>query len=148
MRMRQLQISLLVVAYKIFTRIFYNRLGKYAESIIGEYQCGFRPGRSTTDHIFNIRQLLEKSYEYNVDHEHLFIDFRQAYDSIHRPSMWQILREFGVPMKLINLIKMCINNSQCKVKVGNKTSDPFHTNSGLRQGAFFLRSCSASLWKK
>ena len=48
--------------------------------------------------------------------------------------MWQILREVGIPLKLINLIKMCLDNSQCKVRIGNRTSDPFHTKSGLRQG--------------
>ena len=47
-------ISLLSVAYKVFTKIIYNRLLKYTEDIIGEYQCGFRPGRSTIDHIFSI----------------------------------------------------------------------------------------------
>ena len=127
-------ISVLAVAYKILTKIIYNRLLKYTEDIIGEYQCGFRPGRSTIDHIFSIRQILEKCYEYNVNHEHLFIDFRQAYDSIHRPSMWQILKEFGIPKKSIKMIQICTHNSRSKVKLGNKMSEPFQTVSGLRQG--------------
>ena len=37
----------------------------YAKEIIGDYQCGFRRNRSTTDHIFCIRQVLEKKWEYN-----------------------------------------------------------------------------------
>ena len=31
-----------------------------AEEIMGHYQCGFLHNRSTTDHVFCIRQILEK----------------------------------------------------------------------------------------
>jgi hypothetical protein len=41
------------------------RLTPYAEEIIGDHQCGFRYNRSTTGHIFCIRQILEKKWEYN-----------------------------------------------------------------------------------
>ena len=56
-------ISLLNVTYKALSGILYNRLTVYAEEILGEYQCGFRANRSTTDHIFTIRQTQEKAYE-------------------------------------------------------------------------------------
>ena len=39
---------------------FYPRLTAYAEEIVRYHQCGFRRNRSTTDHIFCIRQVLEK----------------------------------------------------------------------------------------
>lgn len=42
-------ISLLNVAYKILSNILYSRLVKYTEEILGNYQCGFRPGRSTVN---------------------------------------------------------------------------------------------------
>ena len=53
----------------------------YANEIIGEYQSGFRRNRSTVDHIFSIRQMLEKKWEYNKDIYQLFIGFEKAYDS-------------------------------------------------------------------
>ena len=52
-------IALLNIAYKIFANILHRRLLSYMESIVGEYQGGFREGRSTTDQLFNIRQILE-----------------------------------------------------------------------------------------
>jgi hypothetical protein len=58
-------ISLLSTTYKILSNILLLRLTPYAEEITGEHQCGFRHNRSTTDHIFCIRQILETKWEYN-----------------------------------------------------------------------------------
>jgi len=53
-------ISLLPTTYKILPNILLSRLIPYAEEVIGDHQCGFRRNGSTTDHIFCIRQILEK----------------------------------------------------------------------------------------
>jgi hypothetical protein len=39
------------------------------------------------------------------------IDFKQAYDSNSREVFYNILIEFGVPMNLVRLIKMCLNEN-------------------------------------
>ena len=56
-------ISLLPTSYKILSNILLSRLIPYAKEIIGDHQCGFRRNRSTIDHIFCIRQILEKKWE-------------------------------------------------------------------------------------
>jgi hypothetical protein len=53
-------ISLLPPTYKILSNILPSRLIPYGEETTGDHQCGFRRNRSTTDHIFCIRQILEK----------------------------------------------------------------------------------------
>jgi hypothetical protein len=53
-------ISLLSAIYKIVSYIFLSRLTPNAEEIIGVHQCGFGCNRSTVDHIFCIRQILQK----------------------------------------------------------------------------------------
>jgi hypothetical protein len=83
-----------------------SRLTPYAEEIIGDYQCGFRHNKSTIDHIFSIRQILEKKWEYNKAVHQLFIDFKKGYDSVRREVLYNILIEFGIPMKLVRLIKV------------------------------------------
>ena len=60
-------ISLLPTTYKMLSNILLSRLIPYAKEIIGDYQCGFRHNRSTTDHIFCIRQAIEKKWEYNEE---------------------------------------------------------------------------------
>jgi hypothetical protein len=77
-------ISLLSTTYQILSNVLLSRLTPYAEEIIGEHQCGFRRNRSTSDHIFCIRQILETKWEYNEAVHQLFIDFKKAYDSVWR----------------------------------------------------------------
>jgi len=66
-----------------------------------DHQSGFRHNRSTADHIFCIRQILEKKWEYNEAVHQLFIDFKKPYDSVRREVLYNILIEFGIPMKLV-----------------------------------------------
>jgi hypothetical protein len=77
-------ISSLSTSYKILSNILLSRLIPYADEIIGDHQGGFLRNRSMTDQIFYIRQILEKKWEYNGTVHQLFIDFKQAYDSIRR----------------------------------------------------------------
>jgi sorting nexin-29 len=58
------QISLLCVAYKIFSNILFNRLVPYVKTTIGDYQCGYHQERSTIDEIFTVCQILEKFSEH------------------------------------------------------------------------------------
>jgi hypothetical protein len=104
-------ISLLSATYKILCNVLLSRLTPYAEEIIGDHQCGFRRNRLTTDHIFCICQILEKKWEYNEAVHQLFIDFKKAYDLVRREALYNILIEFGIPMKLVRLVKMCLNET-------------------------------------
>src|SRR5262249_17782791 len=121
-------------AYKVLAEILYIRLQIYAEEITGDYQCGFRRGRSTTDQIFIIRQIMEKAWEYTATIHHLFLDFKQAYDSIDRQRLFGNMEECGIPKKLINLTKATLTDNKCKVLILNVQSDPFDINTRLRQG--------------
>jgi len=73
-------ISILATTYKILSNILLSRLIPYAGEIISDHKCGFQRNSSTTDHIFCIRQTLEKKLEYNEAVLQLFIDYRKAYD--------------------------------------------------------------------
>jgi hypothetical protein len=103
-------ISLLSTTYKILSNAL-SRLSLYLEEIIEDHQCGFRRNRSTTVEIFCIRQILEKKWEFNETVHQLFIDFKKAYDSVRREVLYNILIEFGIPMKSVRLIKMCLNET-------------------------------------
>jgi hypothetical protein len=71
-------ISLLCTTYKMFSNILFKRLAPYVEDVISDYQYGFCQGRSTSNQIFNLRQVLEKCNKFGTETYHLFMHFRAA----------------------------------------------------------------------
>jgi len=63
-----------------------------------------------------------------------FIDFKRAYDSVRREVLYNILIEFDIPMKLVRLIKMCLNETYRRVWVGKLLSDMFPVRNGFKEG--------------
>jgi hypothetical protein len=117
----------------MLSNILLSRLIPYADKIIGDHQCGFRHNRSTNQ-IFYIRHILEKTWEYKGTVHQLFIDFKKAYDSVRREALYNILIEFGIPRKLMGLIKMCLNETCSRVRISKNLSDKFTIENGLKQG--------------
>jgi len=66
--------------------------------------------------------------------DQLFIDFKKPYDSVRRKVLYNILIEFGIPKKLVRLIKMCLTETYSRVREGKNLSDMFPIRNGLKQG--------------
>ena len=101
-------ISLLSVAGKILAKVLLNRLQLLSESIIPETQCGFRPGRGTTDMIFSARQVQEKCREQGRDLCLAFIDLTNAFDSVNREALWTCLARLGCRCRNSTQDQMCV----------------------------------------
>ena len=61
---------------KIYERILDRRVR--GETLKGDEQFGFMPGRSTTDAMFALRQLLEKYGEKQRELHLIFIDLKKS----------------------------------------------------------------------
>jgi hypothetical protein len=99
------------ITYKIFTTILAKYIEPFAENILREHQCGFWKGRSITDHMFTIWQVLEKYYEQNINIHQLYTDFTQAFDIINKQFIHEAIAEFRIPSKLISLTKMTLQTT-------------------------------------
>jgi hypothetical protein len=87
-----------------------------------------------TDHMYCIRQILEKRWEYNEVRHRLFIDIKKTCNSVSREVLYNILIEFGMPMKLERQIKMCLNETYNRIRVGKHLTDLFPIRNSLKQG--------------
>jgi len=72
-------------------------------------------------------------------------DFKKAYDSVRREILYNILIEFGILVKLVRLIRMCLNETCSRVQVGTHLSDIFPIKSGFKQGDALLPLISTLL---
>uniref|UniRef100_A0A914WUK6 Reverse transcriptase domain-containing protein n=1 Tax=Plectus sambesii TaxID=2011161 RepID=A0A914WUK6_9BILA len=82
---------------------FLRRLRQAVDDQLREQQAGFRCGRSCNEQIFILRSIIEQSLEYQQRLLINFIDFVKAFDSVHRESLWSILRVYGMPNKFVDL---------------------------------------------
>ena len=118
-------VTLLPNTSKVFSKITHTRLAQ---------QAGFRRGCSCSDHIFTLRHILEQSKEWNAPLYANFIDFEKAFDSIHRDSLWKILRPYGILSKLVNIIKMLYSDFKSQVICNAALTDAFSVTTGVKQG--------------
>ena len=119
---------------KIFSKIILNRLGAGIDPQLRNEQAGFRKGKSCSDHIFTLRQILEQSKEWNTTLYTTFIDLEKALDSVHRESFWRILRYYGIPRKIVNIIRMLYSDFKAKAICGPQFSESFRIKTGVKQG--------------
>jgi len=49
--------------------------------------------------------------------------------------LYNSLTEFGIPMKTVSLIKVCLSDTYSRVRVGKNLSDVFSISNGLKQDA-------------
>lgn len=127
-------ITLLSTTYKILSTIIQRRLTNATTNLVGQYQYGFRSGKSTTDAVHCIKQILERAYEYSMELDFLFIDFQQAFDNIRRGKLILAMKELKVPAKLRRLIVMTLKSTRVSVRTAKGETNEFTTNKGVRQG--------------
>jgi hypothetical protein len=108
-------------------------LSPHIEEIIGDQHSGFGCN-ITTDQIFCILQILEKNRKYNETLQYLFTDIKKVYDSVRKEVLHNILIQFVIPIKLVTLIKMCLNDMCSNVYIGRHLADNFPIQNGPKQG--------------
>ena len=127
-------ITLLSILGKVFNIIVLNRMKTSVDDVLRENQAGFRKGRSCNDMIFALKQVIEKSLEFQKPCYINFVDFKQAFDSIDRDVMWKILDMYGLPEKFIRIIKQSYDGFSCCVRTTEGISPWFNVTTGVRQG--------------
>ncbi|VDP07162.1 unnamed protein product [Schistosoma margrebowiei] len=89
--------------------------------------------RSCTDQISTLWFIVEQSVELNSSLYINFIDYEKAFDSVDRRTLWKLLRHYGVPEKIVKIIRNSYEGLQCKVVHGGQLTDAFQVRTGVRQ---------------
>ena len=130
-------ISVMSCLGKLFTSILNLRLKKYEneKNILCDEQLGFREGNRTSDALITLYSLIRQYCHKNGRKIYsCFVDFKKAFDSIPRDLLLEKLLKLGVNGKFFNAVKSMYNNDYCCVRVGEKLTNTFLANQGVKQG--------------
>ena len=81
------------------------------EGILPEEQRGFRRHRSTVDMMFVVLRLQELARKKDTPLFVCFIDLTEAYDSVDRTLLCIVLARFGIPPRMLAVIRASFANS-------------------------------------
>ena len=127
-------ITLTSVPSKVFGRVLIDRIRDGVNSKLRDEQAGFRSGRGTVEQIFILRNIIEQVVEWQATLYITFVDFEKAFDSVHRESLWKIMESYGIPCKIIHMVQMLYEDSECAVLDEGEESEWFKVKTGVKQG--------------
>ena len=103
--------------------------------LLRDTQLGFRKGNRTSDAHIILHTLIQKyCFHKNQRLYACFVDFKKAFDTIPRDILFQKLLNHGIKGKFFNVLKAIYMNDSVCIKVGDKVTDPFQVNQGVKQG--------------
>ena len=96
------------------------------------------------DTVFTVKSALKKRREHGLESWVLFLDLVKVFDRVPRDAPWKVLAKFGVPEKLIRLLKALHVNFIVKITI----SEIIHyidSIVGVKQGMFWNPYCLRSI---
>ena len=127
------RISLCSVVYKIYAKWLAKRITTYA----GEpdlYQAAFTNSRSTDDHIFVTRRMMEENWNAGKDLYILALDIKKAFDTVKVHNIKNILIGLNVPTRLVDRVIGCMKDEMTRVLWNNQFSQQVKRGKGIKQG--------------
>ena len=127
-------ISLLNTSYKIISTCITNRLRPLLKQIISQEQKGFLEGRTINECTRIIYDIINESYQQNIEGLILLIDFQKAFDSISWDFIRKTIKEMNFGDSFIKWVDMFHQGSTSKIILNGHYSEPFSLERGCRQG--------------
>ena len=128
-------------------KILQARFQQYMNREFLDVQAGFRKDRGTRDQIANIRWIIKKAREKNIQKNIYFclINNVKAFDCVDHHKLWKILKEMGIPDHLTCLLRNLYAGEEATVRTRHGTTDWFQIGKGVQQGCI-LSPCLLNLY--
>jgi hypothetical protein len=139
-------ITLLSVPEKVFIHTLLGRVKALLTDRRRPQQSGFTPGMSTTDSILGHNVISQMRREFQKPLWVAYIDFKAAFDSIDRESLWLLLSRLGMLAKIIRLVKLLYQDTSGCVCIGSTQCDFFASSPALDRAASSGRISSCPQW--
>lgn len=122
------------VTYKILSKIICTRLNKVLPDLISQCQSAFIKGRCISENSLLAHELIRNFNKKGAEKICIKVDLQKAYDKVNRSFIIHMLDSMGVPVKLLKLIKYCIDTPTFSILVNGKPTGYIQSNRGIRQG--------------
>jgi hypothetical protein len=107
-----------------------------AQKVISPSQAGFMPAHSAEDHVLTLLESAKWCHRQAPRQALyvLFLDFKQAYDSVHPAALFAVLRRMGLPEDLVALLEFCSAQRRTRIAVNGERSEEMPMLMGVGQG--------------
>lgn len=132
-------ISLIDTIQKIMARFVLSRINTWIGEcdILSTLQAGYRPHISTIDQVFRFMMIYRSTVIIAGGTLYAaFIDLKSTFDLVPRNTLWDSLKELGMPPELLRIIVKLheLNYAQVRWSSQGKLTDRFPVSKGVRQG--------------
>ena len=130
-------ISLICCMSKFYAAILNQRLLKFVveKGIVKKNQLGFMPGNRTSDALIILYNLIDTYCKQNNKYIYAcFVDFKKAFDSIPRHTLFEKLLKYNITGKFYNNIKNMYTNDVACISINGKLTESFSVTQGVKQG--------------
>eukprot|EP00760_Papus_ankaliazontas_P037346 PhM_4_TR8460/c3_g1_i2/m.47252 len=111
------------------------RLRDSVDDHLLQHQCAYREGHSTQMHILALADLVERACHDDEPLYAVFTDFSKAFDSIDRHHLLQLLRAWGMPLRLVDYLDRAHAQQRLYLRFdGTSMTSPIAPAVGVMQG--------------
>ena len=105
------------------------------QGALSDEQCGFRKGRSTTDHLVRFETFIREAWARERHVVAIFFDLEKAYDTTWKRGILNKLHELGYRGRMAHFLEGFLESRTFKVRAGSTYSDTFEQEMGVPQGS-------------